>query len=100
FVRRHPGSTFCHLSGWRHVMEDVLGHENRSLVSMDGDGAIRGLLPLVRVRSRLLGHYLISMPLLNDGGPLGAPAIADSLVREAVADASRSGADLLELRTR
>jgi FemAB-related protein (PEP-CTERM system-associated) len=100
FVRREPGSTFCHLSGWRHVMQDILGHENRSLVSMDGDGVIRGILPLVRVRSRLLGHYLISMPFLNDGGPLGAPDVTDALVREAVADAARSGADLLELRTR
>jgi FemAB-related protein (PEP-CTERM system-associated) len=81
-------------------MQDVLGHENRSLVSMDGNGVIQGVLPLVRVRSRLLGHYLISMPFLNDGGPLGSPEIADNLAREAVADAARSGADLLELRTR
>lgn len=100
FVRRAPGSTFCHLSGWRHVMDDVLGHENRSLVSMDGDGNIRGILPLVRVRSRILGHYLISMPFLNDGGPLGAPEVAESLVHEATADAAQSGAGLLELRTR
>lgn len=100
FVRRSPGSTFCHLSGWRHIMRDVLGHENRSMVVTDGDGALRAVLPLVRVRSRLLGHYLISMPFLNAGGPLGEEEAVGTLVRAAAEDARRTGVDLLELRTR
>src|SRR5690606_5989568 len=29
FVARAPQSSFCHWSGWRKVMEDVLGHETR-----------------------------------------------------------------------
>lgn len=100
FVRRSPGSSFCHLSGWRHVMHDVLGHENRSMVAVDDDGALRGVLPLVRVRSRLLGHYLISMPFLNAGGPLGTDDAVATLVRSALDDAKRTGVDLLEMRTR
>jgi FemAB-related protein (PEP-CTERM system-associated) len=99
FVQNNATSTYCHLSGWRHVMRDVLGHEDRSLVATNGDGAIHGILPLVRVRSRLLGHYLISMPFLNAGGPLGTAATTDRLVSEAVSDAVRSRVDLLELRT-
>jgi serine/alanine adding enzyme len=101
FVRRSPGSTFCHLSGWRHIMRDVLGHENRSMVAVDeDDGSIRGILPLVRVRSRLLGHYLISMPFLNAGGPLGTEDAVATLVKSAMDDAKRTNVDLLELRTR
>jgi len=70
FVAAADGSTFCHLAGWREIMTDVLGHEPLYLAAVDGSGTWRGVLPLVRVRS-ILGHYLVSLPFLNDGGPLG-----------------------------
>lgn len=100
FVAGERDSTFCHLAGWRDVLGDVLRHECRYLVARDGAGVLRGALPLVRVKSPLLGHYLISMPFLNYGGPLGTPGAQAALALEAVAEARRSGADLLELRTR
>jgi len=100
FVRDDPHGTVCHLSGWRHVMHDVLGHSDHSLVTRDAEGAICGVLPLVHVQSRLFGNYLVSMPFLNAGGPLGDAGVAEELVDEAVADAARLRADLLELRTR
>jgi FemAB-related protein (PEP-CTERM system-associated) len=70
------------------------------MVAEDSDGAWEGVLPLVRVKSRLFGHYLVSMPFLNYGGPLGSPRAQTALVEAARQVASRSGADLLELRTR
>src|SRR5687767_12666878 len=72
FVRQAPASTFCHLAGWREVMRDALGHECHYLVARDQEGSWRGVLPVVRVRSRLFGDHLLSMPFLNDGGPLGS----------------------------
>ncbi len=57
-------------------------------------------LPLVRVRSRLFGHYLVSMPFLNYGGPLGSPAGVAALAADGSAESARSGAELLELRSR
>ncbi len=100
FVAASPGSTFCHLAGWQQVMHDVFGHEDRSLAAISDDGDIVGVLPLVRVRSRILGHYLISMPFLNAGGPLGHEDAMRSLVETAVAEGRHSNVDLLELRTR
>lgn len=100
FVAGAEGSTFCHLASWHSVMERALGHECPYLVAVDGDGEWQGVLPLVRVRSPLLGHYLVSMPFLNAGGPLGTIAAQEALVRRAARDASRIRADLLELRTR
>jgi FemAB-related protein (PEP-CTERM system-associated) len=99
FVTACPDSTMCHRSAWREVMTDVLGHQTSLLVAMDDRGTWRGVLPLVRVRS-LLGHYLVSIPFMNDGGPLGADAAKASLVEHAVADARRTRAKLLELRSR
>lgn len=100
FVASHPDGTFCHLAGWRDIMSDVLGHECLYAVARDDGGEWRGILPLVRVRSRLFGHYLVSLPFLNAGGPLGTPQATDTLIEHAVGVATRSGADLLELRTR
>ncbi len=48
--------------------------------------------------TQVLGHYLISLPFLNDGGPLGDPLTQASLVKHAMNEAKSSGASLLELR--
>jgi serine/alanine adding enzyme len=100
FVERADGGSFCHLAGWRDILSDVLGVECLYRVVIDGDGEWQGVLPLVRVRSWLFGHYLVSLPFLNDGGPIGSPDARRRLVEEAVTEARRSRADLLELRTR
>src|SRR5256886_1784296 len=100
FAAAVPGSTFCHLSGWRAVMEDVLGHECFYAIACDDAGAWRGVLPLVRVRSALFGDYLVSLPFLNSGGPLGTPDAVATLIEHATTLARHFRVDLLELRTR
>ena len=97
---RGLGATFCHLYGWRDLMTDVLGHECLYAAAVDDQGELRGALPLVRVKSPLLGHYLVSLPFLNYGGPLGEPDACRALAAWATAEARASCADLLELRTR
>ncbi len=86
------------LAGWRQIMSDVLGHEVLMLEAHDDAGTRRGQLTLVRIKSALFGHYLVSMPFLNHGGPLGDTAARAALAEFAVDEARRSGADLLELR--
>src|SRR4051794_23716314 len=100
FVARAEGSTFCHLVGWRDILSDVLGAECLYRTVVDDRGDWHGVLPLVRVKSRVFGHYLVSLPFLNDGGPLGSREARRLLVEDAVTEAGRSRADLLELRTR
>jgi len=100
FARASAGWTHFHLWGWRDVIERVHRHECPYLAARDPNGALAGILPLVRVRSRLFGHYLVSMPFLNYGGPLGSAAGVRALAAEAVALADRDGVKLLELRSR
>lgn len=100
FVARTERSSFCHLAGWREILSDVLGVECLYRVVSDSGGEWQGVLPLVRVKSWIFGHYLVSLPFLNDGGPLGSLAARRQLVEEAVTEARRSRVDLLELRTR
>lgn len=100
FAARDPGATFCHVAAWRDIMTDVLGNECLYFAALDERGDWEGALPLVRVRAPLLGHYLISMPFLNAGGPIGTPGARLALAEAAVAEGARSGADLVELRSR
>jgi serine/alanine adding enzyme len=100
YVDAAEGSTFCHAGGWRGIIEDVLGHQCTYLAARDHDGRWLGALPLVRVRSRLFGDYLVSMPFLNYGGPIGGPSARAHLARDAARIAEREGVDLLELRCR
>ena len=99
-VEGDPHATYCHLSCWRRVMEDVLGHRSHDLEARDENGRLVGVLPLVSVRSRLTGHHLLSLPFLNYGGPVGTPAAQTLLAEEAWTTAASIGVDDLELRAR
>ncbi len=100
FVRACPGWTHFHLHGWRWVMERELGHACYYLEARGADGELAGLLPLVRVRSLLFGDYLVSIPFVSYGGPLGTTAAITALVERATGMASDLGVNLLELRNR
>ena len=100
FVRSDSDSSFCHLSGWREVLGGVLGHECHNWAAVSADGTYEGVLPLVRVRSGIFGHYLLSMPFLNYGGPLGTAEAQAALTAEALRLAQDTRVGFLELRAR
>ena len=100
FVATAPGSTYAHHPGWAAVMRDGLGHEMIGLVALGEDGEWRGALPLVHVRSPVFGSYLVSLPFVNYGGPLGDAEACVALAAAALREAERRRVDLLELRGR
>jgi serine/alanine adding enzyme len=100
FVRSQQGWTHFHLYDWKRVIEAVFGHECIYLVKRDATNALIGILPLVRVKSRVFGHFLVSMPFVNYGGPLGTPDAMKDLAGHATEIAANSGAGLMELRSR
>jgi serine/alanine adding enzyme len=101
FVRAQAGWTHFHLHGWRSVMQGAMGHDTPYLVALDRPSdKIEGVLPLVRVKSALFGHFLVSVPFLNYGGPLGSPAAIAELAAHAAALSTDDGAKVLELRSR
>jgi len=100
FVRKHPAGTFYHLSGWRRVVEDVLGHQANYLIC-EVDGEIQGILPLVQLKSWLFGNSIVSLPFLVYGGPIAAtPAIEEALLARAEEIGRERGVDYIELRNR
>jgi FemAB-related protein (PEP-CTERM system-associated) len=99
FVRSQPGWSHFHQYGWKDAIERAFGHECIYLAARDQSRLV-GVLPLVRVKSVLFGHYLVSMPFVNYGGPLGSPAAITALATEAAELAARDRVRLLELRSR
>lgn len=100
FVRSHPEGTFYHLTGWRDVIGGHLGHDTYYLY-VERAGEIDGVLPLGRVRSRLFGDALISLPFLVYGGPIANSDEALTLLVDAATELAESlGVDYLELRNR
>ncbi|MGH9888181.1 MAG: FemAB family XrtA/PEP-CTERM system-associated protein, partial [bacterium] len=100
FVRAQPAWTHFHLYGWRTVIERVFRHECIYLAARSPRGELVAVLPLVRVRSMIFGHFLVSMPFVNYGGPLGTDDGIRALTAEAATIAKRTGVGLLELRSR
>ncbi len=99
FVRASDEATFCHLWGWKEVFGAGFGHRTHYRAAVR-DGGLVGVHPLVRVRSALFGDYLVSMPFLNYGGPLGTPDARSALAADARGLAEAAKVDLLELRSR
>ncbi len=99
-LRDAEGATFCHLPGWRRVMEEIMGHQYVFLAARSRAGELLGGLPLVRMRSPIFGHHLVSVPFLNYGGPLGPNQVRTALAEAAKRLALDSGAHRLVLRNR
>lgn len=67
FVTSAPTGVFCQLTGWKTIVERVLGHRSFYLMARSG-GKVTGIFPISHVRSRLFGDCLVSMPLAVYGG--------------------------------
>ena len=98
YVESHPQGGAYHYAGWPRLIARAFGHEARLLTAHDETG-ISGVLPLVIMRSRLFGRFVVSLPFLNEGGVLANDAETESsLIDAAVATAQEVRADYLELR--
>ena len=97
FVEHAAGGSTFHRWEWRDLYRGHYGHETPYLAAYRG-GELAGVLPLVRVRSMIFGHYLVSLPYVSYGGPLGDPDAQRALAQAAAERAN--GAKLVELRSR
>ncbi len=82
FVDSCEQATFFHKAGWKQVLERAFGHSTHFLYAEE-QGEIRGVLPLARVRSRLFGDHLVSLPFAVYGGPAALDEAAETALIEA-----------------
>ncbi len=82
YVREHSEGTFCHLSGWKTVVETGAGHQCPYLMAEE-DGNVIGVLPLTYRKSYLFGKALISSMFAVYGGALASSESAYSALEGA-----------------
>lgn len=98
FVRGHAGATPFHLPQWSRAVEIGTGQRAHYLIAEQG-GALRGVLPLTEIRSRLFGSALVSAGFATGGGALaGDEGSAAALADAAWALARSLGCPSAELR--
>jgi len=98
FVFAHERATFFHRAGWKQVLKDSFSHPSHYLYT-EKDGRITGILPLVRIRSRLFANGLISLPFCVGGGPLSTDEESRAALDSAAEGLMRkTGAEYLEYR--
>ncbi len=99
FVESCPQATFFHQASWTAAAERTFNHRAYFLYA-EGAGRIRGVLPLLHVKSRLFGNSLISTGFGVYGGPAtDAPSVAQLLDMHAVRLAESLDVDYLEYRS-
>jgi serine/alanine adding enzyme len=98
YVASMTGASNYHRWGWKTAIEKTFGHSSYYLAALD-DVKIQGILPLVDMKSRLFGHFLVSLPFFSYGGVLASSTSArDALLLKASELAQDSGASHIELR--
>ncbi len=98
FVLACPEATFFHRAGWQTVLERSFGHRTW-FYFVEQDGRILGVLPLCRIKSRLFGHSLGSLPFCVYGGIAAVSEAARAMLDAAAQALARQlGVGHLEYR--
>ena len=98
YVSANPDASLYHLLEWKSIMEDCFGHKTYYLLATEG-GEVKGLLPIVFIKSRIFGSIFCSMPFLNFGGVLAEDrSVQDSILQEVQRLMAELNVDYLELR--
>ena len=99
YVEEHPEATGYHLTGWRHLITKAFGHPTFYFMARGAQGEVRGILPLVFLKSALFGQFLVSLPYVNYGGLIAdGPEVQEALLGVASEKAKELGASHIELR--
>jgi FemAB-related protein (PEP-CTERM system-associated) len=98
FVFSSPDATFFHLAAWKTIIETAFRHRAYYFYA-EKKGELKGVLPLIHLRSVLFGNGLISLPFCAYGGIMAQSEKARiALEEEAIALAERLNVGYIEMR--
>ncbi len=100
YVLSHPSGTIFHLTAWKNVIEKTFNHKSTYL-TVENQDKLCGIFPMFEIKSLLFGHFFISIPFAEIGGPLtDSPDIEQSLIKKASKITQSHNAQYLEIRNR
>ena len=101
FVANNPNGTLYHTRAWQRIAAVAFGHEIYPICARDEQDRICGILPLVRIKSRIFGHFMVSLPYVNYCGALATDTETEVLLMNQACDLGRSlGVSHIEFRDR
>jgi FemAB-related protein (PEP-CTERM system-associated) len=99
YVHSTSRASFYHRAEWRGINERCLGLKSCYLGAFDGERLV-GVLPMLHLKSLLIGNLACSMPFVNYGGPAGdSDEIEQRLLEEAERVSDEWGVEYLEIRS-
>ena len=99
YVERNPAASIYHRAEWRELIQRTFGHAGYYFMARNREQHIVGILPLIHMKSRLFGNFLVSMPYFNYGGAIADhPSIEQLLMNAASGQAASLRASHIEYR--
>jgi FemAB-related protein (PEP-CTERM system-associated) len=98
FVAADKRASLYHFSRWESWITGALRQHSMCLLARAGKQVV-GVLPLYALRSRLFGHFAVSVPYVNYGGPLGVnTGVETVLLEQASRDCKNASLVHMEVR--
>lgn len=99
YVESNPAASIYHRAEWKALIKEAFGHDSVYFAARNNNGETVGILPLTRLRSRLFGDFMVSMPYFNYGGAVAdQPQIEQQLMQAAAEHAAELGVSHIEYR--
>ena len=99
YVLENTAASIYHRAEWRELISKTFGHETYYFNARDKNHKIIGILPLIRLKSRIFGDFMVSMPYFNYGGAIADhPVIERQLMETANKKAAGLGIANIEYR--
>jgi serine/alanine adding enzyme len=85
FCEEHQNVAHHHTTNFLDaILNQMSEHRNESIMCIDNQGSVQGILPLIGVSSPIFGKQLVSIPFYNYGGVISKRGDAkDALMMEA-----------------
>ncbi len=98
YVAAHPAGHFYLRADFLADIAALGRHTPHYIAARDKDDNLCGVLPLVEMRSRLFGHFAVSVPYFNYGGALGDTPEIETRLIAAARELLKQGCAHIELR--
>jgi serine/alanine adding enzyme len=99
YVESKQNSSIYHFSAFKKVIERSFRHNTVYLAAFSKSGELCGVLPAVELKSRLFGHFLVSMPYFTYGAVLAdSDSVNDALYKTLFEETKALGAGHVEMR--
>lgn len=97
FVDQSPQATPYHYSQWLNAIEAAYGHQPSGFISINEEGSVEGLLPIVNFKGLKQTKQYCSLPFCDVGGAVSIEAsISNALISEAIGASPKNQVELRE----